>query len=107
MRWRIGLYKGPRIGDKRIQRHFAFFPVKIGGFQLWFEPYYTVESCAHVYGGALGAKWLEEHKVFREQDCLVYLREHHAGLTFLPGLRLFRVPLGAEVESPWTLNSQG
>jgi len=100
MRWRIKVYRGPRIGDVRIGKHFALFPVKIGFFRVWLESYYTVEKCFHVYG-TLGAKWMEESLFFDQASAADYVKDHYEGFTFLKIRGLYRDLLGRNANSPW------
>lgn len=100
MRWRINLYRGPRIGDVRIHKSFALFPVKIGVFRVWLEPYYLVEKCFHVYG-SLGAKWVSETSFFDRASALEYMASHYETFTYLKLRRLYRDVTGLNAKSPW------
>ena len=100
MRWRIRVYRGPRVGDVRIHRTFALFPVKVGFFRVWLEPVYSVEKCFHVYG-PLGAKWMAEGRFFDRGSALDYVKEHYEGFTYLKIRDLYRDLLGNNARSPW------
>ena len=100
MRWRIKVYRGPRIGDVRLRKSFAFFPAKIGFFRVWLESYYKVEKCFHVYG-SLGAKWVDESLFFDRQSALDYVKEHYENFTYLKLRDLYRDVTGNGATSPW------
>ena len=100
MRWRIKVYRGPRIGDVRIHKSFALFPAKVGFFRVWLESYYTVEKCFHVYG-SLGAKWMEEGLFFDRASAADYVKDHFEGFTYLKLHDLYRDVIGTNVHSPW------
>ncbi len=100
MRWRIKVYRGPRIGDVRIRKGFSLFPAKIGFFRVWLESYYSVEKCFHVYG-TLGAKWVSESSFFDHPSALDYVKEHYEGFTYLKPRDLYRDLTGNSATSPW------
>jgi hypothetical protein len=100
MRWRIKVYRGPRIGDVRIHRHLAVFPAKIGFFRVWLEHYYSVEKCYHVYG-SLGAKWMSESLFFDRASAGDYVKDHYEGFTYLKIRDLYRDITGLNARSPW------
>ena len=100
MRWRVGINRGPRLGDVRVRRAFAFFPVKIGFFRVWLESYYTVEKCYHVYG-SLGGKWVDQGLFFDRPSALDHVKEHYGGHTYLKRRDIFRDVLGTHAKSPW------
>ena len=49
MKWKIN---EPQNGDRRIERKFSVFPVKIGDDVVWLEPYYEILEYDDVYGWA-------------------------------------------------------
>lgn len=103
MRWRIKVYKGPHLGDIRIKKCFALFPVKIGGFVAWLEAYQAVERCYHVYGWPFGAKWVVEHKAFQREECFHFLSAHFESYPYVSSQKLFRHLPGSGPASPWDL----
>ncbi len=103
MRWRIKINQGPQIGDLRIQKSFALFPVKIGGFRVWLEKYYQVEKCFHINGGYLGARWIKEFASFDLTSSQNYLSTNYETFTFLKARSLYR-DLTKPGQSPWYLN---
>jgi hypothetical protein len=103
MRWRINVYRGPRIGDVRIHKAFALFPEKIGPFRVWLESYYSVEKCFHVYG-SLGAKWMSEYLFFDRVSALEYVAAHYETFTYLKRRDLYRDTTGLNARSPWYLD---
>ncbi|HVZ79749.1 MAG TPA: hypothetical protein VHE12_02980 [bacterium] len=104
MRWRIKVDLKQRLGDLRIRRRFAFFPAKVGGFKAWLEPFYCVEKCYHVYGGFLGARWGEEYRAFKKEECFEFLRSFYETPAYLKKLGLYRMGPGSEPGSPWYLD---
>ncbi len=103
MRWRVNVYRGPRIGDIRIRKAFALFPVKVGAFRVWLESYYSVEKCFHVYG-SLGAKWVSENLFFDRPSALEYMASHYETFTYLKLRKLYRDVTGLNARSPWYLD---
>lgn len=103
MRWRIKINHGPQIGDLRIHKSFALFPVKIGAFRVWLEPHFRMEKCFHVYGGRLGAKWVEEFTSFDLPSAQNYLAANYETFTYFRARDLYR-DLSHPGQSPWYLN---
>jgi hypothetical protein len=101
MRWRRKIKIGPRIGDLRIRKAFAFLPTRIGFFMVWLESYYSLEKCLHVYGGFLGAKWEREHPAFDLDSATQYLESHYGSYAFIKSKGLYRDSLTVEGQSPW------
>lgn len=100
MRWRVGVNRGPRLGDIRVRKVFAYFPVKIGFFRVWLENYYVVERCYHVYG-VLGGRWIEESLFFDKVSALDYVKEHFERFIYLKRRDIFRDVMGTQARSPW------
>jgi hypothetical protein len=100
MRWRKRIYSGPRIGDLRIQKSFALFPLSIGGFKVWAETYFVVQKCFHL-SGPLGARWVEEYRAFDQISCEDYLAAHYASHSHLKAKNLYRDLKEIEGTSPW------
>ncbi|HVZ79764.1 MAG TPA: hypothetical protein VHE12_03055 [bacterium] len=96
MRWRIRGWRAPRVGDYRIQRSFAWFPVPVGGFQVWFERYYSVQRCWYIYEGLLGAEWTREFLSLELRPALDYLKAQHGDLTYMRSQNLYRNMAGTE-----------
>jgi hypothetical protein len=101
MRWRRKIQIGPRIGDIRIRKTLAWFPVKIGAFVVWLEFYYSVEKCWHVYGGFLKAKWGSEYLAFDLPSSALYLKSRHESYSYLKTKKWYRDSVRAEGHSPW------
>ena len=104
MRWRIKVDLKQRLGDLRIRRRFAFLPMKVGGFKAWLEPVFSVQRCYHVYGGFLGAKWVEEYRAFNKEECFEFLCSFYESPAYVKSLDLYRVR-SSEPGSPWYLDA--
>jgi hypothetical protein len=101
MRWRKKIYHGPRIGDLRVRKHFALFPVRIGVFTVWLEFYYQVDKCWHVHGGFAGARWKGEYTSFDLQSSVNYITSTYEPYKYIRSLRLYRDTSSAFGQSPW------
>ena len=106
MRWRVYEHKGVHVGDLRVRKHFALFPVRVGGFQVWLEFYHSVERCYHVYGGFIGSKWLIEHNAFQQEECFQFLSFHYQPHSYVKSQKLFRQPPEADFGGPWALRPE-
>lgn len=55
--------KDPKIGDRKIIKRFAFFPLRIGNISIWLQSYYIIYRYMQPsigFGvGSLDPEWVE------------------------------------------------